>query len=35
MIQVRDPSWKRCPDIVADESFYDRYEYDEEEDHED
>ena len=33
MTQVRDPSWKLCPDIVADESFEERYEQDEEDDH--
>ena len=26
MMQVPDPAWKRDPDIVADESFEDRYE---------
>ena len=28
MMQVPDPSWKVCPDIVADESFYEVYEED-------
>ena len=30
MIQVPDPSWKVWPDIVADESAEERYEWDEE-----
>ena len=29
MIQVPDPYWKINPDIVAEESFYERYEEDE------
>ena len=28
MMDVRDPSWKLCPDIVADESFEECYEED-------
>lgn len=33
MIQVPDPDWKRNPDIVADESARERYEWgDDEED---
>ena len=31
MIQVRDPSWKLEPDLVADESFRERYVWDDEE----
>lgn len=30
MIQIPDPSWKRDPDIVADESAEERYIWDEE-----
>ncbi len=33
MWSVPDPSWKICPDIVADESFEERY-IDEEDDDE-
>ena len=29
MMQVPDPCWKVYPDIVADESFYEVYEEDE------
>lgn len=31
MIQIADPGWKRYPDIVAEESFAERYCSDDEE----
>lgn len=35
MLSVPDPSWKLCPDIVADETFEERYTDEEEEDFDD
>lgn len=35
MIQVPDPSWKVWPDMVADESFRERYEEEDGEDEDD
>lgn len=35
MLIVPDPGWKICPDIVADETFEERYSYDDEEETDD